>query len=114
MYVASKLKEQVNDPVTQADIRDASLAACAALPEGMMRDACTSFIEQYGEQQQQQQQVYQQQQTWLRLLMMMGLRLCSACCVCVHCVMIVVISIDMEKGLPSEPPYSSPVAFNQV
>lgn len=50
MYVASKLKEQVNNPVTQADIRDASLAACAALPEGMMRDACTDFVEQYGEQ----------------------------------------------------------------
>ncbi|WIA11013.1 hypothetical protein OEZ85_011167 [Tetradesmus obliquus] len=47
MYVASKLKEQVNNPVTQADIRDASLAACAALPEGMMRDACTDFVEQY-------------------------------------------------------------------
>jgi hypothetical protein len=49
MYVASKLKEQINDPVTQNDIENASMAACAALPEGMMRDACTSFVEQYGE-----------------------------------------------------------------
>jgi hypothetical protein len=49
MYVASKLKEQISDPVTQEDIRAASMAACAALPEGMMRDACTSFVEQYGE-----------------------------------------------------------------
>jgi hypothetical protein len=49
MYVAGKLKEQINDPVTQADIESASMAACAGLPEGMMRDACTSFVEQYGE-----------------------------------------------------------------
>eukprot|EP00882_Tetradesmus_deserticola_P024255 GHRQ01026499.1.p1 GENE.GHRQ01026499.1~~GHRQ01026499.1.p1 ORF type:complete len:263 (-),score=75.17 GHRQ01026499.1:920-1708(-) len=55
MYVAGKLKEQVNNPVTQADIRDASLAACAAMPEGVMRDACNTFVEQYGEQQHRQQ-----------------------------------------------------------
>eukprot|EP00879_Flechtneria_rotunda_P003944 GHRR01004184.1.p1 GENE.GHRR01004184.1~~GHRR01004184.1.p1 ORF type:complete len:219 (+),score=92.07 GHRR01004184.1:903-1559(+) len=47
MYVAAKLKERINDPVTQDDIQSGSLAACAALPEGMMRDACTGFVEQY-------------------------------------------------------------------
>jgi hypothetical protein len=36
------------DPTTQASIRDASLAACAQLPAGIMQETCTTFVEQYG------------------------------------------------------------------
>jgi len=34
MFVASKLKERIADPVTQEDIHQASLDACGALPQG--------------------------------------------------------------------------------
>lgn len=44
-----QVKEQMLDPATQASIRDASLAACAQLPAGMMQEACTTFVEEYGE-----------------------------------------------------------------
>lgn len=47
MYVAAKLTEAAASPATQASIHDASSAACAALPAGAMRDACTAFVEQY-------------------------------------------------------------------
>eukprot|EP00775_Hariotina_reticulata_P009999 gene9999-10153_t len=47
MFVASKLKERIADPVTQEDIHQASLDACAALPQGVMQDACTTFVNQY-------------------------------------------------------------------
>lgn len=49
MYVAARIKEQLGNPVTQADIHDASVAACNELPAGVMRDACDAFVEQYGE-----------------------------------------------------------------
>jgi hypothetical protein len=42
------VKEQMADPTTQASIRDASLAACAQLPAGIMQETCTTFVEQYG------------------------------------------------------------------
>jgi hypothetical protein len=45
--VAGKVKEQMADPTTQASIRDASLAACAQLPAGIMQETCTTFVEQY-------------------------------------------------------------------
>lgn len=48
MYVVSQLKSQIDNPVTQEQIQQYSLAACGQLPEGMMRDGCTAFVEQYG------------------------------------------------------------------
>jgi hypothetical protein len=60
-----QVKEQINDPATQRSIHDASLAACAQLPAGLMQDACTSFVEQYG----------------ARLcLCVSGVRCCVRCC----------------------------------
>jgi hypothetical protein len=47
MYVVSQLKSQINNPVTQEQIQQYSLAACDELPQGMMRDACTAFVQQY-------------------------------------------------------------------
>lgn len=49
MYVVSKVKEQLGDPTTQEQIHDKSIAACGALPEGVMREACTEFVDDYGE-----------------------------------------------------------------
>jgi hypothetical protein len=47
------VKEQMADPAFQDSIREASMAACAQLPEGMMQDTCNMFVEQYGETQKQ-------------------------------------------------------------
>jgi saposin len=47
MFVAGKVKEQMADPAFQDSIREASMAACAQLPEGMMQDTCNMFVEQY-------------------------------------------------------------------
>eukprot|EP00877_Chromochloris_zofingiensis_P012903 jgi/Chrzof1/7867/Cz02g39120.t1 len=47
MYVVSKVKEQLGDPTTQEQIHDKSIAACGALPEGVMREACTEFVDDY-------------------------------------------------------------------
>ena len=44
-----QVKAQINDPAFQQSVHDASLAACAQLPQGIMQDACTSFVEEYGE-----------------------------------------------------------------
>lgn len=43
-----QVKQQMADPAFQDNIRDASLAACAQLPAGMMQEACNTFVEEYG------------------------------------------------------------------
>jgi len=43
-----QVKEQINDPAVQASIHDASMSACAQLPQGLMQEACTTFVEEYG------------------------------------------------------------------
>lgn len=47
MFVVVKVKEALHDPATQEDIHTKSLQACNALPEGGMRQACITFVEQY-------------------------------------------------------------------
>jgi len=49
MFVVSKVKEQLSDPVTRQAIHDKTTAACAMMPEGGMRDACTEWAHQYEE-----------------------------------------------------------------
>eukprot|EP00878_Enallax_costatus_P000757 GHUV01000875.1.p1 GENE.GHUV01000875.1~~GHUV01000875.1.p1 ORF type:complete len:350 (+),score=80.78 GHUV01000875.1:180-1229(+) len=46
MFVVSRLKSQIMDPVTQEQIQQYSMAACDKMPEGMMRDACVAFVQQ--------------------------------------------------------------------
>ena len=48
MFVVSKVKDSLSDPVTRETIHDRTTAACAALPEGSMRDACTNWANTYG------------------------------------------------------------------
>ena len=50
MMVVTQVKSQLADPVTQEEIREKSMQACAALPAGMMQDTCMGFVEQWGEQ----------------------------------------------------------------
>lgn len=47
MFVVSKVKDSLSDPVTRETIHDRTTAACAALPEGSMRDACTNWANTY-------------------------------------------------------------------
>jgi hypothetical protein len=47
--MSRQVKEQMADPAFQDNIRQASMAACAQLPEGVMQDTCDMFVEQYGE-----------------------------------------------------------------
>jgi hypothetical protein len=49
MMVVTQVKAQLSDPVTQQEIHDKSVQACAVLPEGAMRDTCMGFVEQWGE-----------------------------------------------------------------
>lgn len=49
MYVVSKVKEQLSDPLTRQAIHDKTTAACGVLPQGSMRDTCTQWSNQYGE-----------------------------------------------------------------
>jgi len=47
MMVVTQVKAQLADPVTQEEIREKSMQACAALPAGMMQDTCMGFVEQW-------------------------------------------------------------------
>jgi hypothetical protein len=49
MFVITKVKESLSDPVTRQSIHDKTTAACGALPEGGMRDTCTAWAGQYEE-----------------------------------------------------------------
>jgi hypothetical protein len=46
-FVVTTVKAQLSDPATQQEIHDKSMQACGALPEGIMRDTCVQFVEQY-------------------------------------------------------------------
>lgn len=47
MFVVSKVKDGLSDPVTREAIHDRTTAACGALPEGSMREACTNWANEY-------------------------------------------------------------------
>lgn len=49
MFVVSKVKEQLSDPLTRQAIHDRTTAACQMMPEGSMRDACTQWANKYEE-----------------------------------------------------------------
>jgi hypothetical protein len=46
MFVLTKIKDALSDPITRQKVHDAGIKACAALPEGSgVRDACVDFVE---------------------------------------------------------------------
>ena len=49
MFVVSKVKDSLADPVTRDAIRAQTEAACAALPAGPMRDACAGWARDHEE-----------------------------------------------------------------
>jgi hypothetical protein len=46
MFVLTKIKDALSDPITREKVHDAGIKACQALPEGTgVRDACVDFVE---------------------------------------------------------------------
>ncbi|KIY95360.1 saposin [Monoraphidium neglectum] len=48
MFVVSKVKETLSDPITRQAVHDKTRAACGVMPEGAVRDACIQWADQYG------------------------------------------------------------------